>query len=404
MSTIADRLGVPRHRYAARYGIAGLIRATGTGLFYPFSLIYFQRQLGAPLVQIGTCLTVAGLVGAAGVAQTGGLVDRFGARDAMVAATLTRAAIFAVYPLVHYVAVFAVLATVMTLAYRTDQVAGQALASGLAPPGEIASWLALSRMTLNVGIGVGAMAGGMLLASSSNGTWLVLANAAAFTIAAGISLTFPDVGERTTGAAKDGQVWRDHLFIGVAVLNGLWLLVGLAVEVGLPVYLVLYLDMPAALVSVVVLINTGLVFLLQLPIARVIRDRPVMRAFAVGVGAYAVTFGLLFATQRAVGAVLIAALIVSVCGFTLGEMVVSVSGMVVVNRLAPPGRVGAYVGVSQLFAGLGSAVAPILFTAGLQLSPGALWLTLAGLGAVMAAVALRLQSPVNARITQDQLT
>lgn len=402
MSTLADRLGLPRHRYAARYGLTGLVRATGTGLFYPFSLIYFHRQIGAPLVQIGTCLSIAGLVGAVGVVHTGRLVDRFGARDTMVAATLTRAAIFAVYPLVHHLGVFALLAAVMTLGYRTDQVAGQALAGGLAPPGESASWLALSRMTLNAGIGAGAMAGGLLLATPSHGTWLVLANAVAFAAVTAISLTFPAVGERTAGAATDGGVWRDRLFLCVALLNGLWLLVGLAVEVGLPVYLVLYLHTPPVLVSVVVVLNTGLVFLLQLPVARVIRDRPVMRAFAMGVGSYAVTFGILFATRGAEGSALIAALLVAVCAFTLGEMVVAVSGMLVVNRLAPPGRLGAYVGVSHLFAGLGSAAAPLLFTAGLQLSPGGLWLTLAGLGVVMAAVSLRLQAPVSARIDQAQ--
>ena len=65
MPTLADRLGVPRHTAThARYGATGLIRAIGTGLFYPFSLIYFHHQLGAPLVQIGLCLTIAGLVGA----------------------------------------------------------------------------------------------------------------------------------------------------------------------------------------------------------------------------------------------------------------------------------------------------------------------------------------------------
>jgi MFS family permease len=402
MSTFADRWGLPRDRYAARYGITGLVRAVGTGLFYPFSLIYFHRQLGAPLVQIGTCLTIAGVVGAIGVVHTGRLVDRFGARDMIVAATLTRAAIFALYPLVHHLGLFVLLVTVMTLGYRTDQVAGQALAAGLAPPGQSASWLALSRMTLNAGIGLGAMTGGLLLATPSHGDWLVLANAVAFTTVAAISLTFPAVGERAAGTATDGGVWHDRLFLSVALLNGMWLLVGLAVEVGLPVYLVLYLHTPPVLVGVVVVLNTGLVILLQLPVGRAIRDRPVMRAFALGVGAYAVTFGILFTTRGADGSALIAALLVAVCTFTVGEMVVAVAGMVVVNRLAPPGRLGAYVGVSHLFAGLGSAAAPALFTAGLQTSPGGLWLFLAGLGVVMAGVALRLQAPVSARIDRHQ--
>jgi MFS family permease len=398
MAALADRLGVPRHRYAARYGITGLIRAIGTGLFYPFSLIYFHHQLGASLAHIGVCLTIAGLVGAAGVVHTGRLVDRFGARDVMVAATLTRAAIFAVYPVVHHVPVFAVLVATMTLAFRTDQVAGQALAGNLAPPGESATWLALSRLTLNAGVGVGAMAGGLLLSSPSHGSWLALANTVAFLVVAAISTTFPAGGERMVAARQDEQIWRDRLFLGVALLNGVWLLVGLAVEIALPVYLVLYLHTSTVLVSVVVVLNTGLVFLLQLPVGRIIRDRPVMRMFAAGLAAYAVTFAILFATRRAGGPALIAAVLVAVCTFTLAEMVVAVCGMVVVNRLAPPGQLGAYVGVSQMFAGLGGAAAPAVFTTGLQLSPAGLWFVLAALAVVLTGVCLRLQAPVNVRI------
>ena len=60
-----------------------------------------------------------------------------------------------------------------------------------------------------------------------------------------------------------------------------------------------------------------------------------MHMFAVGVGAYAVAFGILFATRQARGAALITAVLVAVCTFTLGEMIVAVSGMVVVNQLAP---------------------------------------------------------------------
>lgn len=397
MGVIAERLGIPRDPYAGRYAATGLIRAVGTGLFYPFSLIYFHAQLGAPLALIGTVLTIAGLVGAAGVIVTGRLVDRYGARNMIVAATSTRAVIFAVYPLVHEWAVFLVLAAAMTLGYRTDQVAGQALAGGLAPRGEVASWLALSRLTLNVGIGLGAMAGGLLLSSPANGTWLVLANAVAFAIAAAISLTFPAVGERPPRASRDATVWRDRLLVDVALLNGFWLLVGLAVDVGLPVYLVINLRLPVELVGVLVVLNTGLVFLFQLPVARLIRDRPVMRMFAVGVLAYALTFGILFATRQASGAALVGWLLVAVCGFTLGEMVVAVSGMVAVNQLAPPGRLGAYVGVSQMFAGLGSAAAPMVFTVGLELSPAGLWLTLAVLGIALAAVSLRLQTRISDR-------
>ena len=105
------------------------------------------------------------------------------------------------------------------------------------------------------------MVGGLVLASPSDGTWLVLANTAAFVTVAAISMTFPPAGGHAPTASPDERVWRDRLFHrGVALLNGVWLLVGLAVEIGLPIYLVLYLHTPAVLISAVVVLSTGLVF------------------------------------------------------------------------------------------------------------------------------------------------
>ncbi|MFF3418812.1 MFS transporter [Streptomyces sp. NPDC002698] len=399
--TIASRMGFPRGRHAARYGVAGLVNATGTGLFYPFALLFFHHQVAAPMVQIGACYTVAMGLGVAGVTRTGRLVDRFGARNVLVTDTLIRAAVFAAYPFVHHLAAFVALATVVSLAERTDQVASQALVAGLVPDDERPGWFALSRMTLNAGMGGGALIGGLLLASSPGGGyhWLAWANAVSFVVAAALYLPLRPVraaavqaAERTTGA------WRDGLFLRIAVLSGLLYLVGLAVEVGLPVYLIQYLHEPAWTVSLVFAVNTGLIVLFQLPVTERTRRRPAMRMLACGTAGYALTFLVFLTTHRVEGTVLVVSLVLAVCLFTVGELITSVTSMVIVNGLAPDDRRGSYIGVGQFFVGLGTTAAPLLFTVGLALSPGGLWLGLALLSAGIAAAVLRLRVPVTARL------
>jgi len=359
-----------------------------------------NHQLGTSLVGLGLCLTVAAALGALGVSRTGPLIDRFGARNALVATAVVRAAIFAAYPLVHHLWVFAVLATVVALANRTDQTAGQAIVSGLASEETRPRWFGLSRMTLNLGIGGGSLIGGLLLGSPSGYTWLVLVNAAAFAVVAVIYLALPSIVVHVPERESSAGVWKDRLFVKVAAMNGLWMVIALAVEVGLPVYLVLFLHQPAWTVSVVFAVNTAMVALFQLPVARMVQGHPPMRLFALGLIIYGASFLAFLAAGAFRGPGLLIGLVVGVAVFTTAEMLVAVTGMTVVNGLAPADRTGAYIGLSWMFAGVGSALAPTVFTAALEVSPSALWVALAVLAAVLVPVTLRLQAPVEQRMRE----
>lgn len=398
---LTDRLGMPQEQYARRYGVTTLICNIGNGLFYPFSLLYFHHQLDASLATVGLCLTVATGVGALAASQTGKLADRFGGRDVLVAAALVRVVILACYPLVESVAVFGVLAAVVAVANRTDQVSGQTIISLLAPEESRPRWFALSRMTLNAGTGAGSLVGGLVITSPIGYDGIVLANAATFAIVALLYLTFPS-GKVPADRAdeKDGGVWRDRLFIKFAALNGLWMVIALSVEIGMPVFLVLYLDQPAWMVSVVFILNTAMVTLFQLPMGRAVQGRPPMHVLRHGIVVYAVSFALLYLTDFLSGAALVAILVGAVAVFTVGEMLVSTIGMTVINALAPEGRTGAYVGVSWTFAGVGSALAPTVFTVALEVSPSLLWAGLTLLSVGMVVVTVRLTPPIQGRLAR----
>lgn len=395
------RLGFPRQRKAIPYGIAGLTSNIGTGMFYPFAILFFHHQLKYSLVTVSACYTVAIGLGVAGVTRSGGLVDRFGARTVLVADSLIRAAIFLTYPVLHNLALMVVLASVASLADRTDRVATQAVVAGLATEAARPAWFSLNQMVLNAGLGGGAVIGGLILATPSGYHWLAWGNSISFVVAASLyGMLRParhQPARGTPSKPKATVAWSDRLYLKAAILGGLIYLVGLAVEIGLPIYLIAYRLEPGWTVSLVIGLNTGIVTLFQMPVTERIRRHPAMLMLAAGTGAYMVTFVLFLGTDHLSRSLLVIALALATCLFTLGELATAVTNIVVVNDLAPADRRGAYLGVAQFFVGLAVTIAPILYTAGLALSPNLLWAMMAVLSALIISAVLRLRAPVASR-------
>ena len=73
---------------------ASLINALGSGLYYPFAVLYGHQVVGLSFPLVGLGLSVATGVSLATVPLQGSLVDRFGARTLLIAAHLVRAVEF----------------------------------------------------------------------------------------------------------------------------------------------------------------------------------------------------------------------------------------------------------------------------------------------------------------------
>lgn len=153
---------MPRGRYAKRYAAAAIVNAVGSGMFYPFALLFFSERLEISLVQVGAYLTVASACSAIAVTRTSRAVHRFGARDVITLAAV-RAVLFPLYLVVDHVAAFLLVVAAVAIADRTDMAASQAVVSTFADEEERPAWFALSRLALNAGLGGGALLGGVLM-------------------------------------------------------------------------------------------------------------------------------------------------------------------------------------------------------------------------------------------------
>jgi MFS family permease len=354
--------------------IAGIaIDATGSGMYVPFSLIFFRHVIGLPLSSIGLVLTVTSLIAMAALPLAGGAVDRFGALKVQIALYLLRAIGFALYPLAHSLLLFGLLALVTAAGTRAAPGTLQARFSELLAGTDRDRMQALSRSLGNAGLGGGTLIASLIIATAGNSGYVAAAwlNAASFVIAAVLATRTPasPLGERTRVARSGGYklVAKDHPFLMLTLANLLLAIGYNSLTVLLPVYAIGWLRVPQGIIGSAFIVNTLLCATLGVPVCafalRRFRTRNRMAA------AGAALFVIAFVGQIVLGsfrprstAVVLAAMMTCVVVATVAELVHSPAASALAQAAAPAPVRGRYLAVYQSSWALASALAPSLFT------------------------------------------
>ncbi|MER6343557.1 MFS transporter [Streptomyces sp. NPDC001595] len=370
------RASLPTGRGASWFAAATFANAVGMGVYYPFSLLFFDSVLDASLTAIGTALTVSALIALPLMPVIGRLIDRWGPKRVLCASTAVRAAVFAAYPLVDSLAAFVALSVPVALAMRTEQAATPVLATVLADGGPQGRWLALSRAMFNAGFGLGAVAAGLVVTADQD-TLIRVGTANAVCVAAAAALYLALPGGRAARPDRSGvraeKPWRNRPFgLVVAAGAGLWI-IAVGLETALPVHLVRQAATPAWTVSALFAMNTVLLAVFQVPVAaRVEHLRPAALAAVGAVLHLPLPLALIGATALPAGAA-VAVLVAAMAVYTLGELLASQAVLTLLTDLAPEQRRGAYLAFNQMFVGLANALTPLLVTVTLDRSPNGLW-------------------------------
>ncbi|MFF7364603.1 MFS transporter [Streptomyces sp. NPDC008125] len=382
---------LPRGPGVVWFGLSEVVKALGTGFFYPFSLLFFTELSGESLRSVGLVLTVTALAVLPGLFAVGRLVDRVGPKPVLIAAALVRVACFVGIVSFRGLAPLVVCTLLLALGNRAEQASSPLLAIRLAPEGQSGQWLALTRVAFNAGIGAGALLASLFIVDTASGfVVLGVVTAAGFVLTALLYLRVPP-GRPTEPARRRGlggsqaAPWRDLPFLRTAGANALLLTSALAVESALPVFVLRELRMPSWIVGVLFAVNTVLLTLLQLPLSRVLeRFRPGL-VLAVGGMSYAALYAAALLAGNVPRGAQITLLVAGMAVYTLGELSVSQAAMVMLTSLPPKQEQGAYLAFNQLFAGGATALAPLLVATLLASFPLTLWWVLAA-GSVMAAL------------------
>lgn len=380
-------------------GLVGaiFIDAIGTGMFIPFSLLFFLATTSLPLTRIGLALSIAALVRIPATIAAGPLSDRFGPRAAVVGSQLLQAAGFAGYLVVHGFWQLVAAAVLVQIGNSIFWVAYAPLIFTVAAAGEREHWFALGTALRTAGWAAGGVIAGATVALGGHDGYLGIAaaNGASFVLAAFLSarLRPGTAAPHRNAEPGSGASWqpllRDRPFLGFVAVNVGITFLALAIPTALPVFLVKILGLPAWSPGAALALNAILVAVAAPIVMSAISGRRrrnvLMASQAFTIVALAVLLVVhLVPAGAAVVLVLIAILPLAGCEVMQGGVVPTV-----VTESATPLTLGRYTSAYQLTFSIADIICPAVVTVALHAGAAALWLPLSAVALVdLAAVGL----------------
>ena len=407
VNELGERLGLPQIGTARPFALAMIIDAVGSGLFLPFSLLYFHYAGGLSLTEAGLGLTVSMLIAVPTPLAAGVLVDRVGPKTVAVATNAARVAGFLGYLLVHDLTTLIVAALLISVSDRLFWVAQPALIGEFASSGSRDRWFGLTVALRAAGLGIGGLLAGLAVSSLGIGGYhaLVVANAVSFALAAALiaSLRVPVPGRAVvTGLLAEPSpkgfraVLADRPFCWIVASNVVFGIARTMILVGFPVYAIQVLGVPAWLAGVLYAVYTALLAVAQTSLVRRLEHHRRTRALMLSALLWAGSFVLLAVAPLLPRQAIVAYLSAVTVMYTVAVMVHAGVIDALVIEAAPDTLRGRYVAAFNLSWAAANALAAGLFTTLLAWYAGLPWIALTAL-LLLALVGVRRAEPRLAR-------
>jgi MFS family permease len=229
--------------------------------------------------------------------------------------------------------------------------------AGLAPREKRPAVFAMQRVTMNLGIGIGGLAGGFIAAESFQALFVL--DALTFVGYAAVLWAFvPEPREAVERAGRSGRyrdVFRHRVFMGLMAVNATLIAAGIAQLEVLPAYAKNEVGIDETGIGKLFFINTIAVVLLQLPIARLAQGHRRMTFLAlVGVGCAASWLLVPVSGLWLSGAAAFAMLAFAVALFGVAECLHGAVQPPLVADLADHRLIGRYMAISRARGGWAS--------------------------------------------------
>ena len=382
---LAQRLGLPHLGGARNFVVATFIDFLGTGLFLPFSLLYFTRAVGLPLPTVGLALSIATIITIPMVPVTGMLVDHFGAKRVVLTSQILQGAGFLGYLVVHNAAMLVGMALLVAVGQSLFWSAYFTLVAQIAAQNERDRWYGLAAATRNIGLGVGGLLAGVLVGANGIVGYhlVVVANGLSFFLAAGLLL----LGVRVTAPQRSDReqkpsyrlVLRDRPFLLLVAANVIFALCSTLLTIGVPIYVAVALRAPLWVIGALMALSTALIAVLQTVVVRLLEPYRRTRAFVLTGFLWCIWCGLLALALVIPPALLLPFLFVVTCVYALAELIHDPTSNALAAEIGPDTLRGRYLALFQLSWSIASILAPGLFTLLFTVSPVLPWVVMAGL-------------------------
>jgi len=373
------------------------VDALGSGLWLPFNLIFFTQAQQIALGPAGIALTVGALTGLVVGQLSGGVMDRVGPHRTLVVSNLTRAVVFAVYPLVHHPLEVALAVAVASSGDRVFWTANYPYLASWAKGRDVDKLVSTILVLRLIGLGVGAGAAGLFATNTPALHALAWANAASFAVSGALIARQParpapaqdvDQVEPADGPAR--TVRRDPPYLLLCGVQVLLVLLSSSYVIILPLVILHTFHGPTWLVGSSIVAANAVLAAAQKPVVRFSRTRARRTAILAALPVYVVSFALLTAVgpHRGTGLVVAGVLLAAALG-GLAEAISTALMISAAAAAAPAGSEGRYSAAFQTSWGLAEVIAPLLFTRLLLGGNTVLWTTLTVVAVLTAPVVLR---------------
>ncbi|GHH27861.1 MDR family MFS transporter [Streptomyces lanatus] len=323
-----------------------------------FMALYLTLDRGYSASYAGLVAALHGLGGVVSSIGAGVMTDRLGRRPTLLIAQGSTAVSVAVLGFMHHPVAIAGVAFLVGAASNASRPAVQAMMADIVRPEDRVRAFSLNYWAINLGFAVSSMAAGFIAEVSYLAGFLIEAGmtaVCAVVVFVKLPESRPVVQDAQAGEDKAGlgSVLRDGRFMSVVGLSFLVALVFQQGSVGLPIAMGDAGFSPADY-GLAIAVNGFLIVALQIPVTRLIERRDAARILIVS----SLLVGYGFGLTAFAGSVGIFAL--TVCVWTLGEMLNAPTQTGLVVRLSPAHGRGRYQGMYTLSWAVASLVAPLM--------------------------------------------
>ncbi|WP_370949504.1 MFS transporter [Amycolatopsis sp. cg5] len=300
---------------------------------FPFLSAYLLIGGAYGPVDVGLIIGTFGLGALLADISASVLLGRIPARTVMVTGLVLHALVLAIVPALHGVGVLAAATFAWGFTFEIYTPASYSQIIDRSTPEERKVAFACNRLAINVGMGIGPVLGGLVFALAPVSLFWI--NAACVLGATAYLLRGTERGGTTAAAAPGAR--RRMIAPTVREETRFWTIFGLSLPIHLayalpPVlvsaYLIQGLGMPSYWVSVVFVVNAGIVILFEVPLNKAMDSLSHSRSLLIGYAAAGLGFAAMGLSSSP--AVIIGATVL----WTIGEMIVFPSLLSYVSDLS----------------------------------------------------------------------
>jgi len=343
--------------------LSTFVSSVGKGVYYASSVLFFTRSIGLSPSQIAFGLTAATFVGLTVNIPLGRVADKYDPRMVHAVFMVLRGACCCGLALTRSFMSFAVMVCLVAAADRGAYTARAVLQQRVFPPDKRVWIRAHLRATTNLAgsVGMGLAGVGLTIDTRTAYMSLIIGTGLSFvTAGVTVALTLPGVpAVRRSPDAPQARGLLDGRFMAFAILNGIFSLHFIILELGIPLWVAHHTRAPHWIVAVLLLTDTGLVTFLQVRLTRSAETLPGAVRLQ-RIAGLCLTIGcIVFAGSATNSAVLSCfVMIAAVVVFVVGGILQQAGSFNLAFSLAPEEEQGRYQGIVGLCGDLSILAAP----------------------------------------------